>query len=330
MVYVAKDSGENSQDREISQVSQESQNSEVSTVSSSNDSPRTGDNAIIPVAIALVMFVSVLLVVLCFKSKKGRKLLSVILTVSIVGGSSALISLKTNAVNENTKTINVNKIINADNRKVKVSAKVSYNIASSETEELCMITFDSNGGSDVAPISVPYGSTISAPKAPTKEGYIFVGWYVNSEFDEMFLFDEDVITDNVTLYADWILDDSDSIRAKHVLDSIVIKYAQGDSANNVTRDITLPKKIDNTDISWNSSNATVVGNDGKVSRVNEEDTDIVLTATVSIGDKTLTKSYSIKGIGKSTAISLEDYSVVDIQNMNEDGEAIIEYNDDRT
>lgn len=324
VVYVADSSSE------ISKVSQDSEISQESKVLPDDNTINTGDNSLHVMIIGIVIVASVLLTVLCFKSKKGRKLLSVILTVSMVGGSSALISLKTNAVNENTKTINVNTKVNADDREVTISAKVSYNIASSETKELCMVTFESNGGSDVTSISVPYGSTISAPEVPTKEGYIFVGWYVNSEFDEMFLFDEDVITDNVTLYADWISDDPDSVRAEWILDSIIIKYAQGDTANNVTRDITLPENIEDTDISWNSSNTTVVGKDGKVNRVNEEDTDIVLTAAVSVGNKTLTKSYSIKVIGKSTAISLEDYSVVDIQNMNEDGEVNIEYNDDRT
>lgn len=210
VAYVAKDSGEDSQDSETSQVSQESQNSEVSTVSPSNDSPKTGDNAIMPVAIAIVLLISVLLAILCFKSKKGRKLLSIILTVSMISGSSALISLKTNAVNENTKTINLNTKVNADDRKVTISAKVSYNIALSETKELCMVTFESNGGSDVTSISVPYGSTISVPEVPIKEGYIFVGWYTSNEFDKKFDFLTVPIKADVTLFAKWIKIDETS------------------------------------------------------------------------------------------------------------------------
>ena len=38
------------------------------------------------------------------------------------------------------------------------------------------ITFDSNGGSDVDPITLDYGSTVTAPAAPTKTGYDFAGW----------------------------------------------------------------------------------------------------------------------------------------------------------
>ena len=38
------------------------------------------------------------------------------------------------------------------------------------------ITFDTNGGSAVAPITQDYGTTINAPAAPTKTGYTFMGW----------------------------------------------------------------------------------------------------------------------------------------------------------
>ena len=38
------------------------------------------------------------------------------------------------------------------------------------------IIFDSKGGSEVAPITQDYASTVSAPIAPTREGYTFAGW----------------------------------------------------------------------------------------------------------------------------------------------------------
>ena len=38
------------------------------------------------------------------------------------------------------------------------------------------ITFDTVGGSEIAPITQDYGTVITAPEAPTREGYTFIGW----------------------------------------------------------------------------------------------------------------------------------------------------------
>ncbi|MEA5002155.1 MAG: InlB B-repeat-containing protein [Christensenella sp.] len=66
------------------------------------------------------------------------------------------------------------------------------------------VTFDSQGGSAVDPITdiVP-GSRIAAPTAPTREGYIFRGWYLESESINYWYFDHYDVNQSLTLYAKW-------------------------------------------------------------------------------------------------------------------------------
>ena len=57
------------------------------------------------------------------------------------------------------------------------------------------ITFDTNGGSDIAPITQDYGAEITAPDNPTRKGYTFKGW--DKEIPET------MPADNITVKAQW-------------------------------------------------------------------------------------------------------------------------------
>lgn len=62
------------------------------------------------------------------------------------------------------------------------------------------VTFDSQGGTEVAPQRVEEGGYAVKPESPTRDPYTFVGWYYGSEpFD----FEHTQITDNITLTAHW-------------------------------------------------------------------------------------------------------------------------------
>ena len=64
------------------------------------------------------------------------------------------------------------------------------------------ITFDSQGGSQVAPIQVENGKKASKPADPTKKDYTFKGWFEEKEAITEFDFNT-AITSNWTLYAGW-------------------------------------------------------------------------------------------------------------------------------
>ncbi len=51
-----------------------------------------------------------------------------------------------------------------------------------ETDKEYTISFDTDGGSEIAPITLLYGSKITPPAAPQKDGYVFIGW--SSEIPE--------------------------------------------------------------------------------------------------------------------------------------------------
>lgn len=64
------------------------------------------------------------------------------------------------------------------------------------------VTFETNGGSAVAPQPVENGNTATQPAAPTKEGHTFGGWFADESLTTAFDFSLP-ITANTTVYAKW-------------------------------------------------------------------------------------------------------------------------------
>ena len=65
------------------------------------------------------------------------------------------------------------------------------------------ITFDSRGGTDVPVQSQMYGELLEEPEIPTREGYIFTGWYTDTSCYEAWDIDTDTVQSDMTLYAGW-------------------------------------------------------------------------------------------------------------------------------
>lgn len=68
------------------------------------------------------------------------------------------------------------------------------------------ITFDTLGGSEIESITLPYGSKVNAPEeTPEKEGFNFVGWFLDEEGTQVVDFEELTMPiDGLTIYAKWV------------------------------------------------------------------------------------------------------------------------------
>ena len=64
------------------------------------------------------------------------------------------------------------------------------------------VSFETNGGNDIASKTVTKNSVIKEPESPIKDGFDFEGWYTDKGLKTKYDFTEKV-TKNFTLYAKW-------------------------------------------------------------------------------------------------------------------------------
>ena len=65
------------------------------------------------------------------------------------------------------------------------------------------VTFDSKGGTDVVAQEKMYGDHVDLPEPPTREGYVFSGWYAEENCVNVWDMENYIVNDNLTLYAGW-------------------------------------------------------------------------------------------------------------------------------
>lgn len=82
------------------------------------------------------------------------------------------------------------------------NAPVNNNDHQDNVDVEYLITFNTQGGSDIAEIRVVEGGIITLPNDPAKLGYFFGGWYLDATCKEKYDFEKAVESD-LTLYAKW-------------------------------------------------------------------------------------------------------------------------------
>lgn len=99
-------------------------------------------------------------------------------------------------------------LVSADGKELKPDADGNYvlsvgygkSILTVTVDEMVTVTFETNGGTEVEPVSVTKGGTVSAPEI-TREGYA-LAWYADEAFQNVFDFGAG-ITESCTVYAKW-------------------------------------------------------------------------------------------------------------------------------
>ncbi len=151
------------------------------------------------------------------------------------------------------------------------------------------ITFNSNGGSTVTTLTVNEGEKASSPTDPTKEGFTFSYWY---EDDDSITFDFDqAIKGEVDLLALWEL--IPIVYSENILSDIEEFEAHMFDAKNF---INLDTRLDlhDTRVSWDFD-SEYISDGGIILPLIHGGTPFteIVTATYTLGEESLTKTYEI-------------------------------------
>ncbi|MCR5279584.1 MAG: InlB B-repeat-containing protein [Lachnospiraceae bacterium] len=136
------------------------------------------------------------------------------------------------------------------------------------------VTYETNGGSTIIPVTVEHGKTASHPETPTKSGYKFGGWFTDASFTTEFDFNKG-ITEDTTIHARWYVE---------------------------------PVKVDMNDSSWrqNNSNVPITVTANKAVLQSSVTSTIAVYAKVEITFK--------KGAEGSTFTTMKDGAQANIKN----------------
>ncbi|MFC4305212.1 InlB B-repeat-containing protein [Cohnella boryungensis] len=88
------------------------------------------------------------------------------------------------------------------------------------------VSFNSNGGTEVAEKTVEEGAVATVPTAPTREGYTFAGWYSDSGLLSSYGFTAAVM-ESITLYAKWTMNSytvSFNGNGGSAVDAVTVEY----------------------------------------------------------------------------------------------------------
>lgn len=88
----------------------------------------------------------------------------------------------------------------------------------------CTVRFMTNGGNVIEDQIVQYGEKMRLLEVPVREGYVFDGWYKDIHLLEQWDIDNDVVEENMSLYAKWKVADTINTNSTNAFWGYVIGF----------------------------------------------------------------------------------------------------------
>lgn len=153
--------------------------------STKTNSTNTGDTKAILLYIALFVVAAGVIIKIVY-SKKKTGVISSFLIFCLILSCIPCASLTVNASDEHV----VKKTIKINSQEKEIEVKYTYKVKKTVNPENVTVRFESNGGSSVEPQTIKYGELLTEPDKPTREGYTFVGWYLDDKCKYVYNFQD--------------------------------------------------------------------------------------------------------------------------------------------
>ena len=108
------------------------------------------------------------------------------------------------------------------------------------------ITFETNGADDAIDKQILTSEEVSTEVTPERDGWIFDGWYKDSEFTEKYEFGSS-ISEDITLYAKWVKNVNFIVDQEAIS---TVQYAENDIIELLTKDALDDEDKENFEIAW--------------------------------------------------------------------------------
>ena len=93
-------------------------------------------------------------------------------------------------------------------------------------KEVTVTFYETGFSSTLVPKTVIEGEKITKPVSPTRNGFTFEAWYKEKETINLWDFENDIVTDDITLYAKWVKNDYVMSNDEMKLYELIMKYRE--------------------------------------------------------------------------------------------------------